>query len=64
MFPLKGKLLNVREASHQAMMKNTEIQNLMKIIGLKIGEKYENVKSLRYGHVMIMTDQVRSVFFY
>lgn len=56
-FPLKGKLLNVREAGHAAIMKNAEIQNLMKIIGLKPGEKYENTKSLRYGHVMVMTDQ-------
>ena len=26
-FPLKGKLLNVRDASHSMFMKNTEIQN-------------------------------------
>lgn len=39
-FPLKGKLINVRDASTSALLKNTEIQNLMKITGLKIGEKY------------------------
>lgn len=33
-FPLKGKLLNVRDASNQQMMNNEEIQNLMKIVGL------------------------------
>ena len=32
-FPLKGKLLNVREASHQQMMKNEEIQNVAQILG-------------------------------
>lgn len=56
-FPLRGKLLNVREASHSQIMKNEEIQNLVKILGLKFGEKYESSKSLRYGHIMIMTDQ-------
>ncbi|KAH9256098.1 hypothetical protein BASA81_005874 [Batrachochytrium salamandrivorans] len=56
-FPLKGKLLNVREASHVQIMKNMEIQNIMRILGLKVGEKYDNCKNLRYGRVLIMTDQ-------
>lgn len=56
-FPLKGKPLNVREAGHVQIMKNVELQQLMKILGLKPGEKYESVDNLRYGHVMIMTDQ-------
>lgn len=56
-FPLKGKLLNVREASHSMILKNEEIQNIMKILGLKIGQTYESVNSLRYGHLMIMADQ-------
>jgi DNA topoisomerase-2 len=29
----------------------------MKIIGLQIGKKYEDVIELRYGSIMIMTDQ-------
>ena len=56
-FPLKGKLLNVRDAGHAAFMKNTEIQNIMKIMGLQVGKKYDDVNKLRYGHLMIMTDQ-------
>lgn len=56
-FPLKGKLLNVREASHLQIMNNEEIQNLVKIIGLTYGKIYDSTKSLRYGHLMIMTDQ-------
>ena len=56
-FPLKGKLLNVREATHQQMMKNEEIQNIAKILGLTFGREYEDTSSLRYGHLMIMTDQ-------
>lgn len=56
-FPLKGKLLNVREASHAQILKNEEIQNLVKILGLTFGKTYEDTSSLRYGHLMIMTDQ-------
>lgn len=56
-FPLKGKLLNVREASHAMILKNEEIQNIIKILGLKIGQAYDSVSSLRYGHLMIMADQ-------
>lgn len=59
-FPLRGKLLNVREASPKQITENAEINNLKKILGLKQGEKYDkesSVKSLRYGHLMIMADQ-------
>jgi DNA topoisomerase-2 len=56
-FPLKGKLLNVREAGHAQIVKNEEIMNIVKILGLKYDTKYESTKSLRYGHVMIMADQ-------
>ena len=56
-FPLKGKLLNVREANSKTLLANDEIQNLIKIIGLQIGKNYEDLKSLRYGAIMIMSDQ-------
>ncbi|KAL9420945.1 hypothetical protein AB3S75_038503 [Citrus x aurantiifolia] len=56
-FPLRGKLLNVREASSNQVLNNSEIGNIKKILGLKQGVEYNNVKSLRYGHLMIMTDQ-------
>lgn len=55
-FPLRGKLLNVREANTKQIADNPEIQNLMKIIGLKIGKTYQDLNELRYGSVMIMTD--------
>lgn len=57
-FPLRGKLLNVREASTTQITNNKEIENIKKILGLKQHVKYENVNSLRYGQMMIMTDQV------
>ncbi|KCV68037.1 DNA topoisomerase II, partial [Fonticula alba] len=56
-FPLRGKLLNVREASMKQVMDNEEITQLKKIIGLQQGRDYTSVDSLRYGHIMIMTDQ-------
>lgn len=58
-FPLRGKLLNVREANHKQIMDNAEITNLKKILGLQHNKKYtaDTIKSLRYGHVLIMTDQ-------
>lgn len=59
-FPLKGKVLNVREATHKQIMENAEINNLIKILGLQYKKKYETIedlKTLRYGRLMIMTDQ-------
>lgn len=56
-FPLRGKLLNVRDASHDQIMKNAEIQNIKQILGLQHKKVYESIKELRYGHLMIMTDQ-------
>ena len=56
-FPLRGKLLNVRECSTHKILKNQEVQYLMKILGIKIGESYTDVKNLRYGSILIMTDQ-------
>ena len=53
-------MLNVREASQKQIMENKEITDLVKIIGLSYKKKYmsmEDVSSLRYGKVMIMTDQ-------
>ncbi|XP_062222323.1 DNA topoisomerase 2-like [Phragmites australis] len=56
-FPLRGKLLNVREANHKQIMENAEIQNIKQILGLQHGKQYDSTKGLRYGHLMIMTDQ-------
>ena len=59
-FPLKGKLLNVREATSKKIIENNEIQNIIKIIGLQRGKSYmdqNELKTLRYGGIMIMTDQ-------
>ncbi|XP_062993417.1 DNA topoisomerase 2-alpha isoform X2 [Elgaria multicarinata webbii] len=59
-FPLRGKMLNVREASHKQIMENAEINNIIKIVGLQYKKSYDDeeaLRSLRYGKIMIMTDQ-------
>ena len=56
-FPLKGKLVNVREVNPSKIMANEEIKNIIEIIGLQHGVKYESTKDLRYGGIMIMADQ-------
>ena len=56
-FPLKGKVLNVRDANPKQIIGNSEITNIKKILGLESTKKYKDVKTLRYGKVMIMTDQ-------
>ncbi|KAN0030171.1 hypothetical protein ACTA71_009932 [Dictyostelium dimigraforme] len=55
-FPLRGKLLNVRDQSTK-VINNEEINNIVTILGLKYGRVYESLSDLRYGHLMIMTDQ-------
>lgn len=56
-FPLRGKLLNVRDASIDQISKNAEIQNIKNFMGLQHKKEYTDRKGLRYGHLMIMTDQ-------
>jgi len=53
-FPLRGKLLNTREASFSQISKNEEILNIKKILGLQIDTK--STKNLRYGKILVMTD--------
>eukprot|EP00672_Neobodo_designis_P021424 CAMPEP_0174847070 /NCGR_PEP_ID=MMETSP1114-20130205/12682_1 /TAXON_ID=312471 /ORGANISM="Neobodo designis, Strain CCAP 1951/1" /LENGTH=1431 /DNA_ID=CAMNT_0016081341 /DNA_START=175 /DNA_END=4470 /DNA_ORIENTATION=+ len=56
-FPLRGKPLNVRDVSMKKVLECEEIQHILKIVGLKVGTTYEDVSSLRYGRIMIMSDQ-------
>ena len=56
-YPLKGKILNVKDTSDSKVEQTKEIAELKKIIGLVSGKKYADTSSLRYGSIMIMTDQ-------
>jgi DNA topoisomerase-2 len=55
-FPLKGKLMNVKDTSVKKIMDNEEITNLKKIIGLETNKKYTSVDDLRYGKIMLLCD--------
>lgn len=55
-FPLRGKLLNVRDATAKQLMSNEEIVNIKQILGLQMNKQYKSVSELRYGKVMILTD--------
>lgn len=56
-FPLKGKVLNVKDTSDAKVEQTKEIAELKKILGLTSGKKYTDTSSLRYGSILIMTDQ-------
>jgi DNA topoisomerase II len=58
-FSLKSKPMNIRDAKTSAVNESEEIENVVKIMGLKKETVYDktNVKTLRYGHIMIMADQ-------
>eukprot|EP00756_Hemistasia_phaeocysticola_P006951 Hpha_TRINITY_DN14062_c2_g1::TRINITY_DN14062_c2_g1_i1::g.43869::m.43869/K03164/TOP2; DNA topoisomerase II len=57
-FPLRGKLLNTRGLPFHKCMKSKEIQDLIQILGLsKKQDSPLQVGDLRYGRVVLMTDQ-------
>jgi len=60
-YPMKGKILNVRGEQVKKISENKEIAEIKKILGLETGKEYKTAadvaKSLRYGKVLFMTDQ-------
>lgn len=63
LFPIRGKILNVRDATKEKVRANVEIQGIMSAMGLKFGESpfvYRNGKifqdNLRIHEVHFMTD--------
>jgi DNA topoisomerase-2 len=60
-YPLKGKVLNVRGEKAVKVNENKEIAAIKKILGLESGKTYDSLADvnarLRYGRIMIMTDQ-------
>ena len=59
-YPLRGKLMNVRDETPKKIATKKEISEIKKILGLETGKKYtsEIVKNkLRYGKVLFLTDQ-------
>lgn len=56
-FPLRGKILNAKDAGLKKIAENEEITNLKKILALQQGKTYTDLSQLRYGKIMLMTDQ-------
>jgi DNA topoisomerase-2 len=57
-FPLRGKILNVRNATVKQLATNEEIKMIMKIVGLKEKVDYSlpGAPPLRYGKIMVLAD--------
>ena len=58
-FPIGGKLINVRSNSELKVSANKEVNDLCNILGLKPGEHYtaEKVAKLKYGSITFLADQ-------
>jgi len=58
-FPLRGKILNVRNASIATIVKNKEVKSIIMALGLEYGLDYtllENRNKLRYGKLYAVAD--------
>jgi DNA gyrase/topoisomerase IV subunit B len=53
--PLRGKILNVEQASADKIRKNKEIQSLSRCIGTGVGDQFDYSR-LRYGKIFINCD--------
>lgn len=60
-YPMKGKLFNVRGESAKRISENKEIVEIKQILGLETNKEYETMekvkKTLRYSKILFMTDQ-------
>jgi DNA topoisomerase-2 len=57
--PLRGKLLNARNASATSIAGNKELVNIIQALGVQYGVDYtvdSNFAKLRYGRILILTD--------
>ena len=56
-YPMKGKIFNVRGETMKRINENKELIDIKKILGLETGKSYNSINQLRYGKVVFMTDQ-------
>jgi DNA topoisomerase-2 len=60
-YPIKGKLPNIRGMTFKNILENDEISDIKKILGLEIKKEYATIEDvhrhLRYGKIMFTTDQ-------
>lgn len=60
-YPLRGKIPNVMRSTTSRNKDNKQIEGIKKCLGLKSGVEYKDFSSLRYGRLMILTDQVITI---
>jgi DNA gyrase subunit B len=53
--PIRGKILNVERARIDKMLKNTEIESLVKAIGAGLGDEFD-LEKIRYHKIIVMAD--------
>jgi DNA gyrase subunit B/topoisomerase-4 subunit B len=53
--PLRGKVLNVEQATTEKVLNNAELNNIVTALGCGVGEDYDESK-LRYHKIFILTD--------
>jgi DNA gyrase subunit B len=53
--PIRGKILNVERARIDKMLKNAEIETLVRAVGAGLGDEFD-VEKIRYDKVVIMCD--------
>jgi len=56
-FPLRGKPINVTPMDLKDILENKEFKNIMTITGLQFGVKVESVSDIRFGKIIISSDQ-------
>ena len=55
-FPLRGKVMNVKDTNLKKINDNEEVNSIKKIMGFEANKTYTDISELRYGKIMIMTD--------
>lgn len=56
-FPLRGKPLNVMPMELKDILENKEFKNIMTITGLQFGVKVKSIEDIRFGKIVLSTDQ-------
>lgn len=56
-YPMKGKIFNVRGETQKRINDCKEISEIKKILGLETSKEYKNTSKLRYSKLIFMTDQ-------
>jgi DNA topoisomerase-2 len=56
-FPLRGKPINVYPMELKDILENKEFKNIMTISGLQFGIQVKSVEDIRFGKIVLSTDQ-------